>query len=140
MASWATIAKAEPKVAAEAPLEPESKPRVAVLDANAIINGSGLLNLMRFADRVVTVPEVLKEVRDKQSRSVLATLPFTIETQEPSEESLKAGESSNSVICPKPAICILCIFESNTQFEYACGCKIPCLTHYLFPHLQKLQL
>lgn len=94
MASWAAIAQKEPVKAAEAPLQIESKPKVAVIDANAIISGDGLMNLMRFAERVVTIPEVLKEVRDKQSRSILAALPFKIETQEPSDESLKAGESA----------------------------------------------
>ena len=40
----------------------------------------------------MTTPEVLREVRDKQSRAALAALPFSIETREPAEESLKAGE------------------------------------------------
>jgi RNA-binding protein NOB1 len=89
MASWAAIAKTEPVKARAAPVVPDKKPRTAVIDANAIING-GLLNLMRSAERAVTVPEVLREVRDKQSRAWLAALPFTIETQEPSEEAVRA--------------------------------------------------
>jgi len=92
MASWVAVAKTEPTKAAEAPMETELKPRVAVLDTNAIINGNGLLNLMRTTDRVITIPEVLREVRDKQSRSTLAALPFKIQTQEPSEDSIKAGK------------------------------------------------
>ncbi len=62
--------------------------RTAVLDANAIINGIRLEDLATTA--IVTISEVLTEVRDKQSRQFLASLPFGIETREPSEESLKA--------------------------------------------------
>lgn len=90
MASWAAIAKAEP-VKQEAKHDDVIKqPRVAVVDANAIINGEHLLSLMRFNDKLVTVPEVLREVRDKQSRQTLQNLPYTIQTEEPSEESVKS--------------------------------------------------
>lgn len=92
MASWAAIAKTEPIKAAPVVVEEKVRPSVAVIDANAIINGHGLLNLMRSAEKVVTIPEVLREVRDKQSRATLEALPFTIKTQEPSEESIKAGK------------------------------------------------
>jgi hypothetical protein len=94
--SWAAIAKA-PAVA-PAPIidDSETKPRIAVIDANAIINGEGLLNLIRFNDKIVTTAEVLKEIRDKKSRDALAALPFTIETREPSDESIRAGQSSSS--------------------------------------------
>ena len=127
--SWAAIAKAEPVKAAPAAEPSESKPRVAVLDANALITQHGILNLVRpacmramrttcsgqplppplpapftpcvatvpvqvrFADKCVTTPEVLREVRDKQSRATLEALPFAIETREPAEESVKAGEA-----------------------------------------------
>ena len=65
-----------------------------MVDANALIAGTGLLDLVRFADRCVTTPEVLREVRDKQSRAALEALPLTVETQEPAEESVKASEWS----------------------------------------------
>ena len=91
MSTWAAIAGTEPAKAAPVAAVSASKPRVAVVDANALITGTGLLNLARFADRVVTVPEVLREVRDKQSRATLAALPFTIETREPDDDSTKAG-------------------------------------------------
>ena len=93
MASWAAIAKAEPIKAAPVVVEEKIKPSVAIIDANAIIHGHGLLNLLRSAEKIVTIPEVLGEVRDKQSRAYLEALPITIKTQEPSEESIKAGES-----------------------------------------------
>lgn len=62
---------------------------VAVVDANAIIQGGDKLN--HSADRFVTVPEVLAEIRDRNSRHSLNLLPFTIDTTEPSPDSLKKG-------------------------------------------------
>lgn len=90
MTSWAAIAKSPAVAAAPILDDDEQKLRIAVLDANALITGEGLLNLLRFADKAVTTSEVLKEVRDKKSRQAMASLPFSIETREPSDESTKA--------------------------------------------------
>ncbi|MCD9644680.1 hypothetical protein HAX54_033091 [Datura stramonium] len=60
---------------------------VAVVDANAIIQGGDKLN--HSADRFVSVPEVLSEIRDPNSRHSLNFLPFTVDTMEPSPDSLK---------------------------------------------------
>ncbi|KAK4349672.1 hypothetical protein RND71_032427 [Anisodus tanguticus] len=60
---------------------------VAVVDANAIIQGGDKLN--HCADRLVSVPEVLSEIRDPNSRHSLNFLPFTVDTLEPSPDSLK---------------------------------------------------
>lgn len=100
MSSWASIAKAEPTKPAPAPVQEVVRPSVAVIDANAIINGAGLLALMASTEKVVTIPEVLREVRDKQSRAALAALPFSIHTQEPTEESIKAGKSGIAKFAP----------------------------------------
>ncbi|XP_052210673.1 RNA-binding NOB1-like protein [Diospyros lotus] len=60
---------------------------VAVVDANAIIQGGeGLANI---ADKFVSVAEVMNEVRDPTSRHRLNFVPFTVQTMEPSPESLK---------------------------------------------------
>ncbi|XP_013588733.1 PREDICTED: uncharacterized protein LOC106297004 [Brassica oleracea var. oleracea] len=59
---------------------------MAVVDANAVIDGRQ--SLTDFADKFVTVPEVLSEIRDSDSRRRLEFIPFTIETMEPSPESL----------------------------------------------------
>ncbi|CAF2167459.1 hypothetical protein HID58_026314 [Brassica napus] len=59
---------------------------VAVVDANAVIDGRQ--SLTDFADKFVTVPEVLSEIRDSDSRRRLEFIPFAIETMEPSPESL----------------------------------------------------
>jgi rRNA maturation endonuclease Nob1 len=86
MASWAAIAKAAPAPEPE-PKEDDSKDaKIAVVDANAIING---LRLESIADKAVTIQEVLNEIRDKQSRQFLDMLPFGVKVMEPTEESVK---------------------------------------------------
>lgn len=59
---------------------------VAVVDANAIIQGAH--NLTNFADKFVTVPEVLAEIRDPVSRNRLNFIPFSIDSMDPSPDSL----------------------------------------------------
>ncbi|XWS49922.1 hypothetical protein CRYUN_Cryun12cG0044500 [Craigia yunnanensis] len=59
---------------------------VAVVDANAIIEGGEKLN--NSADKFVTVPEVLAEIRDPVSRHRLALIPFSIDSMEPSPDAL----------------------------------------------------
>lgn len=89
--NWASVAKSEPPKAA--PVKSGgARPSFVVLDANALITQHGLLNLA-LAEKVVTTPEVLREVRDKQSRSTLDALPFTLEQIDPLEDSVKAGMS-----------------------------------------------
>ena len=93
MSSWANVLKAPAAAPAESapPSTASDGPsNIAVVDANNIISG---IRLERIASKVVTIPEVLEEIRDKQSRQFLATLPFGIETKEPNEESVKAGEA-----------------------------------------------
>ncbi|KAI4315400.1 hypothetical protein L6164_028215 [Bauhinia variegata] len=59
---------------------------VAIVDANAIIQGGEKLH--NLADKFVSVPEVMEEVRDPVSRHRLSFLPLTIETMEPSPEAI----------------------------------------------------
>ncbi|XVF52875.1 hypothetical protein PTKIN_Ptkin05aG0053700 [Pterospermum kingtungense] len=59
---------------------------VAVVDTNAVIEGGEKLN--NTADKFVTVPEVLAEIRDPVSRHRLAFIPFSIDSMEPSPDSL----------------------------------------------------
>ena len=91
--SWAKIVQAQPteKVATvpQAHLEAGS---TAVVDTNAIIAG---VQLHRLAEQLVTVPEVLAELRDAKSRQALDALPCRLHTREPSEESLAAGALSH---------------------------------------------
>ncbi|XP_037452013.1 RNA-binding protein NOB1-like [Triticum dicoccoides] len=60
---------------------------VAVVDANAVISGGAAL--ASTAGRLVTVPEVLEEVRDAAARRRLALLPTPVETVEPAPEFVK---------------------------------------------------
>ena len=92
MASWANVLKAPAVTAIGVVAPPSDGPtNIAVIDANAIING---IRFEQMAGTIVTIPEVLEEIRDKQSRQFLATLPFGVEGREPSDESVKAGESA----------------------------------------------
>eukprot|EP00890_Picochlorum_soloecismus_P003789 jgi/Picsp_1/4410/NSC_01916-R1_nin one binding protein len=88
--SWAAIAKSEPVVQKEYHTCTDPNATVAVVDANAVIQRNGLINLNQKADRIVTIPEVLTEIRDAESRQAVAALPFRIETIEPHEESMRA--------------------------------------------------
>ncbi|GIL95464.1 hypothetical protein Vretimale_1488, partial [Volvox reticuliferus] len=86
--SWAAVAKSATAPAAYTSTPPPSaEERIAVVDTNAIISG---LRLEHLADRYCTIPEVVAEVRDKQSRTFLSTLPFSLDVREPSDESIKA--------------------------------------------------
>jgi RNA-binding protein NOB1 len=62
---------------------------VAVVDANAVIAGGSALSTA--AGRLVTVPEVLEEVRDAAARRRLALLPVPVETVDPAPEFVKKG-------------------------------------------------
>jgi hypothetical protein len=62
--------------------------KTLVVDTNAIITGTRLDNV---AESLVTITEVFEEIRDKQTRHLMATLPYEIKTREPSDASLKEG-------------------------------------------------
>ncbi|KAG5014467.1 hypothetical protein AAZX31_08G013100 [Glycine max] len=59
---------------------------VAVVDANAVIESGEKLH--GLADKFISIPEVMEEIRDPVSRHKLSFLPFTIQTMEPSSESI----------------------------------------------------
>ncbi|KAG5058559.1 hypothetical protein AAZX31_05G192500 [Glycine max] len=59
---------------------------VAVVDANAVIQSGEKLH--GLADKFISIPEVMEEIRDPVSRHKLSFLPFTIQTMEPSPESI----------------------------------------------------
>lgn len=83
---------------------------VAVVDANAIIQGGH--NLANFADKFFTVSEVLAEIRDPVSRHRLNFIPFSIDSMEPSPESLHKGK------CPLIYLFIFygtCFLENQTE-------------------------
>lgn len=59
---------------------------VAVVDANAVIEAGEKLH--GIADKFVSVPQVMEEIRDPVSRHKLSFLPFDIQTMEPTPESI----------------------------------------------------
>ncbi|XP_040986944.1 RNA-binding NOB1-like protein [Juglans microcarpa x Juglans regia] len=59
---------------------------VAVVDANAMISGGD--KLTHCADKFITVPEVMAEVRDPSSRHRLSFLPFSLHSMDPTPDSL----------------------------------------------------
>ena len=95
--SWAKILQAEPEVqAVKAPQAPPEAKSVAVVDTNAIIAG---IQLHTLAELLITVPEVLAELRDARSRQALDALPCSLHVREPSEESLRAGTVCALLLC-----------------------------------------
>ena len=88
MSGWLAALKVDtPSVpVASAPQVEVGKTKV-VVDANAIVKG---LRLERLAEEAVTIPEVLKEIKDKQARHTLATLPFELHVRDPDAESIQA--------------------------------------------------
>lgn len=89
MGSWARVAgqdaRAQPGICS---LSRDLPPKpTAVVDTNAIIAG---IQPHSLAERIVTLVDVLEEVRDAKSRDFLARLPFGIDTAEPTAASLTA--------------------------------------------------
>ncbi|CAI5526422.1 unnamed protein product [Closterium sp. Naga37s-1] len=62
-----------------------------VVDANVLISGTTSLQKFASEAEIVTVREVLAEVRDRTARQQLSVLPFDIKCREPSEEAIKEG-------------------------------------------------
>ena len=61
-----------------------------ILDAGPIIRGH-ILQLFQRTQNVITIREVMEEVRDSKSRAMLEQLPYEIQEREPSIEAVKAG-------------------------------------------------
>lgn len=60
-----------------------------ILDSNAFIRGYGLSNLCKKAHRIVTIEEVLDEIRDSKAKETLLNLPFELETRNPTPQAVK---------------------------------------------------
>ena len=63
------------------------KLEVLVVDSGAIIKGHGSA-FHTMAKRLVTIEEVIAEIRDSKSRDMLLKLPFELEICSPSEEAM----------------------------------------------------
>lgn len=62
-----------------------------VIDSAPLLKGTPLRHL---AQRFCTIPEVVGEIRDKQSREYIKNLPFELELITPSEDAMKAGNAT----------------------------------------------
>lgn len=67
---------------------PESRIGVLVADSNAFIKGLPLQNL---SDQIVTVKEVVSEIRDAETRRRLQVLPYELSLREPSQSAIRHG-------------------------------------------------
>ncbi|KAG2224974.1 hypothetical protein INT45_000095 [Circinella minor] len=65
----------------------EPKIEQLIVDTNAIVNGT---TLQYTAKEFYTCPDIINEVRSAHSREYLSRLPFEIQIQDPTEESLQA--------------------------------------------------
>ena len=70
-------------------LQSDEKYYAVVIDSGAIIKHSGFQTLHNAGQRYISPPAVLDEIRDQQARQHLDTLPFHLQTREPSNEGLK---------------------------------------------------
>ena len=89
--SWAAALKVDAPAAPSAPDAPapasDARTTRVVVDTNAIVKG---FRLERFAEEAVTIPEILREVKDLQAKHTLATLPFELKVLDPDEASVAA--------------------------------------------------
>lgn len=69
-------------------LQSLNKVETLILDAGPIIKLG--TKVKDYANQFITVPEVIREVRDRQARQQLAIFPFEIQVRVPSEEAFKA--------------------------------------------------
>ena len=65
---------------------------VLVADAGAFIKGAPL---REWSSKVVTVRDVVAEIRDKSTRERLQVLPYELAFREPSTEALQHGRTVN---------------------------------------------
>ena len=74
--------------------------KYAVIDSGPLIKGVRLEALN--AERYVTVPEVLLELRDRHVREMVAALPFELETREPSSEAIEQSARHAQTVIATP--------------------------------------
>ena len=78
-------------------MEPEvesERIKVLVADAGPFIKGAPL---QKWSSNVVTVREVIAEIRDKATRERLQILPYELSYREPSIEALQHGRMNTSI-------------------------------------------
>ena len=76
-------------------VESSEKISILVADAGPFIKGAPL---QKWSNNVVTIREVLTEIRDKATRERLQVLPYELTFKEPSAEALQHG-----MLLPSPS-------------------------------------
>ncbi len=68
----------------------ETQPRIGILvaDSGAFIKAAPL---QRWSERVLTVKEVVSEIKDEHTRRRMGVLPYSLEFREPSLDSIQHG-------------------------------------------------
>ena len=87
--AWAAAANKQPVKEQPTIFILPSGQSVAVVDANAIIAG---VQLHTLGERLMTIPEVMGEIRDVRSRQAVAFAAVPLVQQDPAEEDVKAGK------------------------------------------------
>lgn len=89
-----------------------------VIDTNAIVHGTTLVNVAR---EYYTCPEVIDEIRSSHSRQYLDQLPFEIKIEDPTESAMRAGNDDSTRDMPylKVTLCILVIEFSKKTGDFA---------------------
>lgn len=101
----------------------DSQLEYLILDSNAFIRGYGLSNLLRFAKNIVTIDEVLQEIRDSKARETLQNLPFSLDTLSPSPSAcsevanfaLKSGDFHSLSKTDLKLIALTKMLDSNVS-------------------------
>lgn len=79
------------------PLVMDPKIGQLVIDTNAIVHGTTLVNVAR---EYYTCPEVIDEIRSSHSRQYLDQLPFEIKIEDPTESAMRAGNDDSTKDIP----------------------------------------
>ena len=106
--------------AKRAAMEVESERiKVLVADAGPFIKGAPL---QKWSSNVVTVREVIAEIKDKATRERLQVLPYELSFREPSIEAIQHGRISTSSCYGHKYyhVCILCL-PTVTRFAKRTG-------------------
>eukprot|EP00163_Fabomonas_tropica_P034389 TRINITY_DN9492_c0_g1_i2.p1 TRINITY_DN9492_c0_g1~~TRINITY_DN9492_c0_g1_i2.p1 ORF type:complete len:101 (-),score=7.14 TRINITY_DN9492_c0_g1_i2:38-340(-) len=73
---------------------PANRPGFVVVDSGPIIRGARLDHYVtELGCKLVTIPEVISELRDAKARQYLQSLPFEVALRQPSDASIAAGKS-----------------------------------------------
>jgi rRNA maturation endonuclease Nob1 len=86
-----------------------------VLDTSSLLRG-GSHKLAPLAEQFYTIPEVLAEIRDQQTRQDLTLLPFEIKVRIPDGESVRVGRFYESGSQAAKDKCLTLVLSISIRF------------------------